>query len=102
MSAASIWYDIKYLQINSDFQVNWDHVEEEDSDCPRTKDQADAEFVCRQLGIELHIANFVKEYWNMVFADLINGYRNGHTIVPGMVFKGYKIIFLFRYHPTAY
>ncbi|KAI6176262.1 TRNA-5-taurinomethyluridine 2-sulfurtransferase [Aphelenchoides bicaudatus] len=70
------------FEVTGVFMINWDHVEEGNSNCPRTRDQADAEFVCRQLDIKLHVVNFVKEYWNMVFTDLINGYQQGQTLVP--------------------
>ncbi|KAI6217043.1 TRNA-5-taurinomethyluridine 2-sulfurtransferase [Aphelenchoides fujianensis] len=64
------------------WQINWDHVEEGESSCPRTRDQADAQNICNRLGIELHVVNFVKEYWNEVFLKLIAGYERGLTLVP--------------------
>ncbi|KAI1710163.1 tRNA methyl transferase domain-containing protein [Ditylenchus destructor] len=64
------------------YMINWDHQDEEDSSCPRTKDQADAEEVCRTLGIELHIVNFVREYWNSVFVNMLENYKRGRTVVP--------------------
>ncbi|KAE9551772.1 hypothetical protein FO519_005009 [Halicephalobus sp. NKZ332] len=64
------------------FMVNWDHTEEGNSDCPRTKDFADAQRVCRLLNIELHSANFVKEYWSDVFIPLIDNYKKGRAVVP--------------------
>ncbi|KAI6236121.1 TRNA-5-taurinomethyluridine 2-sulfurtransferase [Aphelenchoides besseyi] len=62
--------------------INWDHVEEGEISCPRTRDQADAEGLCRRLGIQFHVVNFVKEYWNEVFLKLIAGYERGETLVP--------------------
>ncbi|KAI6187469.1 TRNA-5-taurinomethyluridine 2-sulfurtransferase [Aphelenchoides besseyi] len=62
--------------------INWDQVEEGENSCPRTRDQADAESLCRRLGIQFHVVNFVKEYWNEVFLKLIAGYERGETLVP--------------------
>uniref|UniRef100_A0AC34G2E3 tRNA-5-taurinomethyluridine 2-sulfurtransferase n=1 Tax=Panagrolaimus sp. ES5 TaxID=591445 RepID=A0AC34G2E3_9BILA len=63
------------------FMTNWDHAEEE-GECSRTKDFADAERICRHLNIELHSVNFVKEYWNEVFLPLIESYKQGKAVVP--------------------
>ncbi|KAH7726288.1 tRNA methyl transferase [Aphelenchoides avenae] len=63
------------------YMVNWDHVEEGESNCPRTKDQADAEAVCEKLHIDFHVVNFVKEYWNGVFLDFLENYKRGRTVV---------------------
>ncbi|TMS37594.1 hypothetical protein L596_004493 [Steinernema carpocapsae] len=63
------------------YMVNWDHVDEGSTHCPRTKDQADAQTVCDQLGIKLHVVNFVKEYWTNVFTPFLTNYRLGRTVV---------------------
>ncbi|CAI4221033.1 unnamed protein product [Auanema sp. JU1783] len=64
------------------YMVNWDHVEEGVSDCPRTLDEADARRVCDRLDIPFHSVNFVKEYWNQVFTGMLENYRKGRTVVP--------------------
>uniref|UniRef100_A0AC34Q9J9 tRNA-5-taurinomethyluridine 2-sulfurtransferase n=1 Tax=Panagrolaimus sp. JU765 TaxID=591449 RepID=A0AC34Q9J9_9BILA len=64
------------------FMVNWDHTEEGESNCPRTKDYADAQRICRYLDIDLHVVNFVKEYWNEVFIPFIENYKQGRAVVP--------------------
>ncbi|KAK0397996.1 hypothetical protein QR680_002379 [Steinernema hermaphroditum] len=67
-SSVSAWLlKKKGFHVTGVYMVNWDHVEEGVSQCPRTKDQADAQVVCDRLGIRLHVVNFVKEYWNDVF-----------------------------------
>uniref|UniRef100_A0A7E4W4P3 tRNA-5-taurinomethyluridine 2-sulfurtransferase n=1 Tax=Panagrellus redivivus TaxID=6233 RepID=A0A7E4W4P3_PANRE len=70
-------YDVTGL-----FMVNWDHVEEGESNCPRTRDLADAQKVCNILDIELQSVNFVKEYWNHVFVPFLESYKQGRAVVP--------------------
>lgn len=67
-SAVSAWLlKQRGFDVVGVYMVNWDHVEEGEIHCPRTKDQADAERLCGQLKIDFHVVNFVKEYWNRVF-----------------------------------
>ncbi|KAK0421038.1 hypothetical protein QR680_015036 [Steinernema hermaphroditum] len=81
-SAVSAWLlQKKGFDVTGVYMVNWDHVEEGVSQCPRTKDQADAQMVCDRLGIRLHVVNFVKEYWNDVFMPLVSNYKLGRTVV---------------------
>lgn len=46
--------------------TNWDQ-RNETLQCSTDADRDDAQFVCRELGIEFVNLNFVKEYWNDVF-----------------------------------
>ena len=50
--------------------------------CRADKDAEDAEYVCKHLQIPFHHTNFVKEYWNEVFNNLINEYQEGWTPNP--------------------
>uniref|UniRef100_A0A915DWY8 tRNA-5-taurinomethyluridine 2-sulfurtransferase n=1 Tax=Ditylenchus dipsaci TaxID=166011 RepID=A0A915DWY8_9BILA len=62
--------------------VNWDHQDEDDDpSCPRTKDLADAQDVCRKLDIEFHQVNFTKEYWNKVFLNFLENFKIGRTVL---------------------
>uniref|UniRef100_A0A0K0CVK6 tRNA-5-taurinomethyluridine 2-sulfurtransferase n=1 Tax=Angiostrongylus cantonensis TaxID=6313 RepID=A0A0K0CVK6_ANGCA len=64
-SAVATWilkkrgFDVIGVYMNS-----WDHIEEGNSSCPQTKDEADARYVCEKLHIPFTTVNFVKEYWN--------------------------------------
>lgn len=49
------------------YMINWDHVEEGVTDCPRERDLVDAQRICDHIGISLTVVNFVKEYWQSVF-----------------------------------
>ncbi|CAO4373967.1 unnamed protein product [Caenorhabditis nigoni] len=62
--------------------INWDSQEEGASNCPRSKDEADARNVCDRLNIPFHTVNFVKEYWNDVFLKFLENYKIGRTTVP--------------------
>lgn len=66
------------------FMKNW---EEDDRDgyCAAAKDLADAQAVCAQLGIPLHIVNFSREYWDDVFTHFLNEYENGRTPNPDVL-----------------
>ncbi len=66
------------------FMKNW----EEDDDpqyCAAAEDLADAERVCKQLGIELRTINFSHEYWERVFRVFLSEYRNGRTPNPDVL-----------------
>ena len=69
-----------YLLIEQGYQVeglfmkNW---EEDDNDeyCAAAEDLADAENVCKKLGIKLHTINFATEYWDNVFEYFLAEYK---------------------------
>ncbi|KAE9421859.1 hypothetical protein Angca_005562, partial [Angiostrongylus cantonensis] len=67
------------------YMVCWDHIEEGNSSCPQTKDEADARYVCEKLHIPFTTVNFVKEYWNEVFMKTLENYRRGRTVVPDVM-----------------
>jgi tRNA-specific 2-thiouridylase len=66
------------------FMKNWD--EDDGSEyCTARADLADAESVCRLLGITLHTANFAAEYWDQVFEYFLAEYRAGRTPNPDVL-----------------
>ncbi len=66
------------------FMKNWD--EDDGSEyCTARADLADAEAVCRLLGIRLHTANFAAEYWDNVFEHFLAEYRAGRTPNPDVL-----------------
>ncbi|CAD5206601.1 unnamed protein product [Bursaphelenchus okinawaensis] len=71
----------KGFEVVGVYMNNWDFVEEGENHCPRTLDQFDAERVCQHLGIPFHVVDFVKDYWNNVFEQFLDGYRSGKTLV---------------------
>ena len=71
-------------QVEGLFMKNWE--EDDDSEyCTAKADLADAESVCRKLGLRLHTANFASEYWDNVFEHFISEYRAGRTPNPDIL-----------------
>jgi tRNA-uridine 2-sulfurtransferase len=71
-------------QVEGLFMKNWD--EDDDTEyCSAKADLADAESVCRNLGIKLHTANFAAEYWDNVFEHFIAEYAAGRTPNPDIL-----------------
>ncbi|RAJ98907.1 tRNA 2-thiouridine(34) synthase MnmA [Aliidiomarina maris] len=71
-------------QVEGLFMKNW---EEDDTDeyCAAATDLADAEAVCKKLGIELHTVNFAAEYWDNVFEYFLQEYKAGRTPNPDIM-----------------
>ncbi|MDT8428777.1 MAG: tRNA 2-thiouridine(34) synthase MnmA [Pseudomonadales bacterium] len=71
-------------QVEGLFMKNW---EEDDGTeyCTAKADLADAEAVCKKLGITLHTANFAAEYWDNVFEHFIAEYKAGRTPNPDIL-----------------
>ncbi|GFS06026.1 mitochondrial tRNA-specific 2-thiouridylase 1 [Elysia marginata] len=63
---------------------NWD-VRNEKGQCMSDEDREDATFVCKHLGIPLYEVDFVKQYWNEVFSEMIRDYQNGITPNPDIL-----------------
>src|SRR5256885_1656797 len=66
------------------FMKNWEKDDRE-THCPAAKDLADAQSVCDQLGIDLHLVNFSDQYWERVFAGFLEEHRRGRTPNPDIL-----------------
>jgi tRNA-specific 2-thiouridylase len=66
------------------FMKNWEE-DDRDGTCPAEQDAADAEAVCRMLGIAFHARNFASEYWDGVFESFLAEYRIGRTPNPDVL-----------------
>jgi tRNA-specific 2-thiouridylase len=66
------------------FMKNWDEDDGTEY-CTAKTDLADAEAVCRTLGIHLYTANFASEYWDNVFEHFIKEYGAGRTPNPDIL-----------------
>ncbi|KAL0120791.1 hypothetical protein PUN28_008465 [Cardiocondyla obscurior] len=66
------------------FMKNWD-IRNEMGQCTVEKDYNDAQSICDKLKIPLVQVDFVKEYWNEVFSDLVDKYQNGYTPNPDIL-----------------
>ncbi|OGT48856.1 MAG: tRNA 2-thiouridine(34) synthase MnmA [Gammaproteobacteria bacterium RIFCSPHIGHO2_12_FULL_41_15] len=63
------------------FMQNWD-AERDDPHCTAEQDLSDARAICDQIGIALHTANFVREYWDRVFQHCLDEFAAGRTPNP--------------------
>ncbi|MDF1757874.1 MAG: tRNA 2-thiouridine(34) synthase MnmA [Legionellaceae bacterium] len=66
------------------FMKNWEQ-DDNDTFCSAAADLADAEAVCKQLGIKLHSVNFSKEYWDNVFTHFLDEYDKSRTPNPDVL-----------------
>lgn len=67
------------------FMKNWDDTDEETGICTAMKDFEDAKSVADQLGIKIYSVNFESEYWERVFENFLNEYKNGRTPNPDIM-----------------
>ena len=66
------------------FMKNWEQ-DDRDGYCAASKDLADAQMVCQQLGITLHTVNFAAEYWQRVFKYFLEEYASARTPNPDVL-----------------
>lgn len=66
------------------FMKNWDETNP-DGTCPADADYQDVIRVCEKIDIPYYSVNFVKEYWNSVFEEFLQDYRNGFTPNPDIL-----------------
>ena len=66
------------------FMKNWDETNP-DGSCHADQDYQDVIKVCEKLDIPYYSVNFVKEYWEGVFEEFLNDYRQGFTPNPDIL-----------------
>jgi tRNA-specific 2-thiouridylase len=66
------------------FMKNWDETNP-DGTCPADADYQDVIRVCEKLGVPYYSVNFVKEYWDGVFAEFLEDYKKGFTPNPDVL-----------------
>ena len=80
------------------FMRNWDSLVNNDilgnpnkdaSICPEEQEWIDVQEVAKTIGIKVYKVNFVKEYWDYVFEDMIDKYRQGYTPNPDILCNKY-------------
>ncbi|KAF5275073.1 hypothetical protein FQA39_LY07010 [Lamprigera yunnana] len=74
----------KGFNVHGLFMKNWDIVDETGI-CRSDEDFQYANITCDKLKIPLIRVNFVKEYWNEVFSDLLKEYQSGATPNPDVL-----------------
>lgn len=80
------------------FMRNWDSAANNDilgnptlgaTICPEEQDWADVQKLGAQIGIPVQRVDFVKEYWDEVFKDLVEQYEKGRTPNPDILCNKY-------------
>ncbi|XP_040568842.1 mitochondrial tRNA-specific 2-thiouridylase 1 [Lepeophtheirus salmonis] len=67
------------------YMKNWEPSDEDNSICDGTRDSQTAQSVCERLNIPFKSVNFVKEYWNDVFLNMLEDYQSGLTPNPDIL-----------------
>ncbi len=69
------------------FMKNWEDLpdSEGESECPASEDYEDVARVCETIGIPYYSVNFVKEYWENVFSQFLDGLKRGTTPNPDVL-----------------
>ncbi|XP_060536422.1 mitochondrial tRNA-specific 2-thiouridylase 1 [Cylas formicarius] len=83
-AVAALLLKTKGYDVEGVFMKNWD-IADETGKCTADEDFKDASDLCERLNIKLHRVNFVKQYWNEVFCDLIKEYEHGYTPNPDVL-----------------
>src|SRR3990167_1415420 len=83
-SVAALLLKQQNYQVEGLFMKNWEQDDSNDF-CPAALDLADAQAVCHQLDIPLHIVNFAKIYWETVFTHFLHEYQHGRTPNPDVL-----------------
>lgn len=71
-------------QVEALFMKNWDEDDGTEY-CTARKDLEDCLRICDKLDIELHTANFAKNYWDNVFEHFLKEYKAGRTPNPDIL-----------------
>ena len=85
-------YDVEAL-----FMKNWSDNDKADG-CNAIEDLEYAVDACDMLNIKLHTANFSEQYWNNIFLDFIDSYKNGCTPNPDILCNKYIKFKVFTDH----
>ena len=75
----SAGYDVQGI-----FMKNWTN-NAPNIECTSEEDFIDAEKVCDQIGIPLHLANFSSDYWDRVFKKFLSDHHKGLTPNPDIL-----------------
>ena len=69
------------FEVTCIFMKNWD----EDIHCNSRKEVEDAEKICSYLDVNFKVVNFSYEYWNLVFQNFLEEYKQGRTPNPDIL-----------------
>ena len=83
-SVAALLLKLQGYKVIGLFMKNWDEITA-DGTCPADADYQDVIKVCEKIDVPYYSVNFVKEYWDGVFQEFLNDYRNGFTPNPDVL-----------------
>lgn len=83
-SVSALMLKLQGYQVIGLFMKNWDEIDES-GNCPSDIDYQDVIRVCERLDMPYYSVNFVKEYWEQVFAQFLAEYKEGHTPNPDIL-----------------
>lgn len=69
------WY-IQEISVETVYMQNWD-LKTDLTKCTTEEDFESARRVAEHLNLPFHFCNFAKEYWNLVFMDMIEVLKSG-------------------------
>jgi tRNA-specific 2-thiouridylase len=83
-SVAALLLKEQGYQVTGLFMKNWNEDDGTEY-CTAAADLLDADQVCHRLRIELHTANFARQYWDNVFEAFLTEYAAGRTPNPDVL-----------------
>ncbi|XP_044747339.1 mitochondrial tRNA-specific 2-thiouridylase 1 [Coccinella septempunctata] len=83
-AVAALLLKLRGFEVEAVFMENWDIIDEKGF-CSSDSDYADAVSLSQILNIKLHKVNYVKQYWNEVFCELVEDYQRGLTPNPDIL-----------------
>lgn len=83
-SVVSLIIKLQGYKVMGLFMKNWDETNP-DGSCNADQDYQDVIKVCEKLDIQYYSVNFVKEYWDGVFQEFLNDYKQGYTPNPDVL-----------------
>ncbi|CAG9853894.1 unnamed protein product [Phyllotreta striolata] len=96
-AVAAMLLKTKGFDVQGVFMQNWD-IRDEKGVCSSEVDLEDAQKICNSIGIKLHCVNFVKQYWNLVFCELVKEYESGRTPNPDVLCnRNIKFNYFYKY-----
>lgn len=83
-SVSALILKLQGYQVVGLFMKNWDETDAS-GNCSADNDYQDVIKVCERLDMPYYSVNFVKEYWDNVFATFLQEYKEGHTPNPDIL-----------------
>ncbi len=83
-SVVALILKLQGYQVIGLFMKNWDEIDQA-GNCSADSDYQDVIKVCERLDVPYYSVNFVKEYWDNVFASFLAEYKEGHTPNPDIL-----------------